>query len=327
VDYNRLKEAINNFEEKNILVIGDVMIDAYIIGKVDRISPEAPVPVVTVKNRYNRLGGAANVALNIKTLGANPILCSVIGDDNKGDDFLQLLNDLKMNPQGIIRSRNRPTTTKFRIIGNNTQMLRVDEESVEKLTAEEQINLSVKIIDILDQTPVDAIIIEDYDKGCLDSYIIELIASEAKRRKIPVTADPKKNNFASYQHITLFKPNFKELQEGLNIELSSNNFEQIAQISQEYLRNKKLKMMLVTLSENGMLICNKKEWHHIPAVVRNIADVSGAGDTVISTITLALSHGLSMEESAYLANIAGGLVCEKVGVVPIGKDELINELS
>ncbi len=327
MDYNRLKEAINNFEEKNILVIGDVMIDAYIIGKVDRISPEAPVPVVTVKNRYNRLGGAANVALNIKTLGANPILCSVIGDDNKGDDFLQLLNDLKMNPQGIIRSRNRPTTTKFRIIGNNTQMLRVDEESVEKLTAEEQINLSVKIIDILDQTPVDAIIIEDYDKGCLDSYIIELIASEAKRRKIPVTADPKKNNFASYQHITLFKPNFKELQEGLNIELSSNNFEQIAQISQEYLRNKKLKMMLVTLSENGMLICNKKEWHHIPAVVRNIADVSGAGDTVISTITLALSHGLSMEESAYLANIAGGLVCEKVGVVPIGKDELINELS
>ncbi|MBN2745912.1 MAG: hypothetical protein JXR34_04225 [Bacteroidales bacterium] len=327
MDHNRLKEAINNFEEKTILVIGDVMIDAYITGKVDRISPEAPVPVVTVKNRYNRLGGAANVALNIKTLGANPILCSVIGDDARGDDFLQLLNDLKMNPQGIIRSRNRPTTTKFRIIGNNTQMLRVDEESIEKLSAEEQINLSVKIIDILDQTQIDAIIVEDYDKGCLDSYIIELIATEAKRRKIPVTADPKRNNFAFYQHITLFKPNFKELQEGLNVELISNKFEQIAQTAQNYLREKKLKMMLVTLSENGMLICNKKEWHHIPAEIRNIADVSGAGDTVISTITLGLTLGLSMEEAAYLANIAGGLVCEKVGVVPITKDELLNELS
>lgn len=307
----------DSFKGMNILILGDVMIDSYVTGKVERISPEAPVPVVTVKNRYNRLGGAANVALNIKSLGANPILCSVIGNDQRGNDFISLLTERQMPTNGVIRSAQRPTTTKFRIIGNNSQMLRVDEESTHSLYSEEYIKLSVKLLDILNETTIDAIIIEDYDKGMINNDLIELITSEAALKNIPITADPKKMNFNSYKNLTLFKPNFKELVEGLNAEIAITDYGKIAEIAQNLITERSFKMVMITLSDYGLLIASKDEWFHIPAEIRQISDVSGAGDTVISTITLAIAAGLPVKDSAELANIAGGLVCEHIGVVPI----------
>lgn len=317
----------SQFSQMNVMILGDVMIDAYVSGRVDRISPEAPVPVVTVMKRYNRLGGAANVALNVKSLGANPILCSVIGDDIRGDEFLELMNERNLNSEGLVRSRVRPTTTKFRIIGNNTQMLRVDEESTNSLSNDEYFGLSVKIIDVLDQNKIDAIIIEDYDKGCIDANILELITTEAQRRKIPISADPKRLNFHLYKKLTLFKPNFKELVEGLSAEVEINDFEKIAEISQQIIKERKIKYVMVTLSEHGLIICSSKEWFRLPAEVRQIADVSGAGDTVISTISLAIAAGLELKSAALLANIAGGLVCEHVGVVPVELISLIHEAN
>lgn len=327
MDKENILAAFDKFRKMNILILGDVMIDAYVSGKVDRISPEAPVPVVTVQKRYSRLGGAANVALNIKSLGANPILCSVIGDDIRGDDFLELMEERQMDSYGLIRSRARPTTTKFRIIGNNTQMLRVDEESTNILNSDEYINLSVKIIDILDQNKIDAIIIEDYDKGCIDERILELITSEAKNRKIIITADPKRLNFSFYRDLTVFKPNFKELVEGLNTDIEINNYEQIAEIAKNLIQERNIDVLMVTLSDHGLIICSPNEWQRIPAEIRQIADVSGAGDTVISTISLAIAAGLDMKTAAQLANIAGGLVCEHVGVVPIDLNTLKLEVG
>jgi rfaE bifunctional protein kinase chain/domain len=327
MDKDKALKTIQSFQDKTVLIVGDVMIDAYIMGNVDRISPEAPVPVVSVSERYSRLGGAANVALNVKSLGATPLLCSIIGDDSKGDEFMELLDKRNMATNGLIRSRKRPTTTKFRVIGNNTQMLRVDEESTHMLDSEEFMALSVSIIDMLDQHKVDAIIIEDYDKGCIEKGLLEMLISEARTRKIPVSADPKKQNFNQYKKLNLFKPNYKELIEGLNIDIDIRNYEQIANIAKDLLDKKKHKMILVTLSNHGMLICSKDEWHHIPAEIRQISDVSGAGDTVISTISLALAAGMPMKDAAQLANIAGGLVCEYVGVVPIHINDLIEELQ
>jgi len=327
MDKHKAIESIQSFKDKTILVIGDVMIDAYIIGKVERISPEAPVPVVSVQKRYSRMGGAANVALNVKSLGATPILCSIIGNDKRGDEFLELMGKRSMNTSALLRSKHRPTTTKFRVIGNNTQMLRVDEESTHTLHNEEYLQLSVKLIDILDQNPVDAIIIEDYDKGCLDARLLDLLSIEAQERGIIITAAPKKLNFNNYENLSLFKPNFKELTEGLNEEIKIEDYEGIARLAQKLMKQKKHQLLMVTLSSHGTLICTAHEWHHIPAEIRQIADVSGAGDTVISTITLALAVGMEWKDAAALANIAGGLVCEHVGVVPIKAQELIEDIQ
>ncbi len=320
-----IEELFESFKNKKVLIIGDVMVDAYLFGKVDRISPEAPVPVVSVTGRHSRMGGAANVALNISALGATPFLCSVIGNDVRGNEFIALLEKRGMSSLGIIKSNNRPTTTKFRILGNNVQMLRVDEEVELYINRHEEKDLLIKIQEIIDKEQIDAIIFEDYDKGSITPNLINSVVKIAKKKNIIITVDPKKRNFNYYSNLTLLKPNLKELKEGIGIEIENGNIHSIRDAAMELLRKNNLDILIVTLSEHGVLICEKNLQTHIPANIRNIADVSGAGDTVIATLTLALAIGLSPVDSAKLANLAGGLVCEEIGVIPIDKGKLLKE--
>ena len=317
-----IDNLFKNFENKNVLIIGDVMVDAYLMGSVDRISPEAPVPVVSVIGRDSKMGGAANVALNIRALGAKPFLCSVIGSDARGDEFIGLLAKRKMSNKGIVRSISRPTTTKFRVIGNNVQMLRVDEEVVYYINRNEEKDLLAKITNIIVEEKIDAIIFEDYDKGSITPSLIKSVVKIAKKNEIIITVDPKKRNFNSFSNLTLLKPNFKELKEGCDLDIENGNIPEIRDAAMQLLRKNNLEILMVTLSEHGILICERNLQTHIPAIVRNIADVSGAGDTVISVLTLALATGMKAVDAAKLSNLAGGLVCEEVGVAPINKKKL-----
>lgn len=332
---NNLQEArtvFEAFQKMNILIIGDVMIDAYLFGNVNRISPEAPVPIVAVNKRTNRLGGAANVALNVKAMGARPVLCSVIGQDDKAEIFENLLDENEMFNGAILRSKKRITTTKFRVIGNNTQMLRVDEEDKSPLD-EEDLTTFIHLIETnLGEQSIDAIIFQDYDKGVISPKLIEVVTKLASARGIPVTVDPKRKNFNSYRNLTMFKPNLKELQEGLGMDFEKSDRAKLTEAVRAIHESHNIDLVLVTLSELGVLISRrlgsaKFEEHHVPAHLRSIADVSGAGDTVISVATLCLAAGLPDVEIAALSNLAGGQVCEFVGVVPVDREKLLKETS
>lgn len=309
------------------MVIGDVMTDAYVFGKVDRISPEAPVPVVLITKREMRPGGAANVAINIKALGAVPILCSVTGDDDGGGDFVSLLKKENISSNGIVKIPGRKTTIKTRVIGNNHQLLRVDDETVEELTDTEADVFVSSCIGLMEIEKPDVIIFEDYDKGVLTKKVIEKITGEANLRKIPVTVDPKKKNFNTYKNVALFKPNLHELKSGLDMTIDKISESSLLTAVDILLKDRNMGMVMVTLSEAGVFIASGKEALIIPAHIRNISDVSGAGDTVISVASLCLAAGLPKETIAGLANLAGGMVCEQVGVVPINKEQLIEEVD
>lgn len=319
------KEIFDRFEGKRILVIGDVMIDSYVRGHVNRISPEAPVPIVTLEKEEDRLGGAANVAINLSAMGAKPIVCSVIGDDQQGSNLKQLLNHVAISDEGLVRSKNRKTTVKTRIIGNNQQLLRIDSEQVNPIDLHEENQLITKVTELIAKG-VDGIIFEDYNKGVLTPACINEIISLANKHKIVTAVDPKKENFFAYKNVTLFKPNLKELKDGLGLDFSFSS-----DLKDVELAIDKLNAMLhnqisfVTLSEHGVFIKNSASKHYTRAHVRTIADVSGAGDTVISVATLCLVVGLSIELIAEISNIAGGLVCEKSGVVSIDKTQLLQE--
>ncbi len=321
----KLKELFQSFNKMNVLIIGDVMLDSYVWGEVNRISPEAPVPIVSVVKKENRLGGAANVALNIKAMGANPILCSFIGEDDNGKQFTRLLQVEKLSTQGILAHPDRVTTTKTRILGNKHQMLRVDEEIHSDLSTSLKKKLIEKISTLLLNQKIDAIIFEDYDKGIISPSLITQVVKLAQKLKIPTSVDPKKNNFLAFKKVSLFKPNLRELKEGLHLELDLNlpqNLHKAVELLGKQLKNK---ITLITLSEKGVFISEGKNEKLIPAHVRTISDVSGAGDTVIAVATLCLAKNTPLEFLAALANLAGGLVCEKVGVVPIDKKQLLAE--
>ena len=320
-----LTNLFNQFNDLNVLIIGDVMIDAYYWGKVDRISPEAPVPIVAVEKSEKRLGGAANVALNIQAMGANAILCAPVGDDKSGEDFIQLLNDNELPTEGILQIEDRITTEKTRIIGNNFQMLRVDNETTEVINEHQTHQFISKVESLINSHKIDVIIFEDYDKGAITANLIGQVVEMANQKGIPTTVDPKKRNFTSFKNVTLFKPNLKELKEGLEIEFNKKNkvaLENAIDQLESILNNKQT---LITLSELGVYIKNGSEKHHIAAHHRSITDVSGAGDTVISVASLCLALGMPSSVIAELSNLAGGLVCEKVGVVSIQKDQLLKE--
>lgn len=320
VDFNQLFEDFNRLK---VLIVGDVMIDAYIVGKVDRISPEAPVPVVSVSEKENRLGGAANVALNVKSLGAQPYICSVIGNDKGGKEITKLFEKAGVNCEGIVNSAERITTVKTRVMGNNVQMLRVDEEITHPINSIESTNLVTAIEKLLPQ--IDVVIFEDYDKGVLTAENIEAIISLANQHNIPTIVDPKKLNFAHYKKATLFKPNLKEIKDGLKTDENLKDFDNLKKAIAELKGLLANPMVMVTLSELGVMITDHTNYHHQPAHIRNIADVSGAGDTVVSVAALCLALKSDMQLIAFLSNIAGGLVCEKVGVVPIVKQNLLRE--
>jgi len=290
------------------------------------------VPVVAVNRRANRLGGAANVALNVSAMGANPILCSVIGADDKAETFCSLMNDHGLVNSGILKSTKRITTTKFRVIGNNTQMLRVDEEITSDLDNSDNAAFQEIISNLISNISVDAIIFQDYDKGVITPQLIRFVTELAIQRNIPVTVDPKKNNFSAYRDVTFFKPNLKELQEGMGVKFDKKDTDGLRQAIRKLHESQNIQNVMVTLSEEGVFISRRSsakgfDEYHLPAHLRTIADVSGAGDTVISVATLALAAGITTQEIAALSNLAGGLVCEYVGVVPVERIRLLNEIS
>ena len=323
-------KVFDKFNSLNILIIGDVMIDAYWWGGVNRISPEAPVPVCAVNDKVSRLGGAANVALNIAAMGANPILCSVVGEDYQGHQLCELMKKQNMDTNGIVFSSNRPTTVKTRIIGNKTQMLRIDEETDANISLSEEKIFLDKIESIINTEKINAIIFQDYDKGVITEGVITKIIEIAKRKNIPVTVDPKKRNFTAYKNVDLFKPNLKELKEGLKIDFDNVDKDVLVEASLLLHYKQKIDKVFITLSERGVFMMDftKKEAEitMLPACLRKISDVSGAGDTVISLATLCLALGLDSQTIANVSNFAGGLVCESVGVVPIDKNKLLFEL-
>lgn len=322
---NTLEELFKAFENFKVMVIGDVMVDAYLWGNVDRISPEAPVPIVACNKRENRLGGAANVALNLQSLGASPYLCSVIGNDDKAKAFLDLLDENHLWRDGIITDESRITTTKTRIISHNQQLLRVDQEITSPITTEIEDRFINHLQTILGEVQPNAIIFQDYDKGAITPRVISELIAAASRNNIPTLVDPKKRNFDKYNGATLFKPNFKELIEGMKVEFSKKDLDKLVRYGSQFRREHHIDTLMITLSELGVMIMDDEGHNYIPAEIRDIADVSGAGDTVISMASLCLSAGLEPREIARLSNLAGGLVCEKVGVVPIEKERILAE--
>ena len=322
---NTQNNLINQFENIPVLVIGDVMIDAYLFGNVERISPEAPVPIVAVNKKENRLGGAANVALNLVALGAKPILCSVIGNDLEGNDLLNLLQENNIDASGIIKSNDRITTIKTRVISQNHQMIRIDNEDATNLNQAQTSLLIDKIKELLPLAKI--VIFEDYDKGVITEKLIDEISKASNELGIPTVVDPKKRNFSFYKNVTLFKPNLKELREGIKHDFLLQNKEEFEQICKNLIAKMNIKYLFVTLSENGVMITNGTEFTYIPAHIRKIADVSGAGDTVISVASLCLSLNIPINQVATISNLAGGLVCEEVGVIPINRIKLAEELN
>lgn len=320
-----IQKLFTDFQSMNVLIIGDIMIDAYMWGKVDRISPEAPVPVVAVHNKEQRPGGAANVALNIQALGAKAHICTVIGKDDASDDMFRLFSEAKLNTQGILTSEMRKTTVKTRVISKSQQMLRVDEEVTSFLNRDEEKALLNKLVEMVKSIQPDVIIFQDYNKGVLSQRVITEAINIAKNNNIPTCVDPKKNNFLAYEGCTLFKPNLKELKEGLKIEIpypDKTNLLKAIYLLQETMPHE---ATMVTLSEHGIFINHEDDTYMEDAHHRNIADVSGAGDTVIAVAALVLAAKQSLSTIASISNIAGGLVCESVGVVPISKQRLKEE--
>ena len=321
-----IDKLFQTFKNKKILVVGDVMLDRYMIGNVTRISPEAPVPIIELTQEEDRLGGAANVALNIVALGAQVILGSVIGHDPQGSQIKKLCQTAGIDDKAIYSTSTRKTTVKTRIIGNKQQLLRIDSEVKDYLSSEDEIAFLEQIKSIV-ASGIDAIIFEDYNKGLLTQKVIDNIIQLSHEFGVITTVDPKKNHFSSYQGVTLFKPNLKELKEGLGLQFQfpeqKSEFEKAIGILHQKIKNT---YTFVTLSEYGVAISDHTKVDYYDAHVRTISDVSGAGDTVIAVATLCLVAECTIQEVAQISNLAGGIVCEKSGVVSIHPNELKSEM-
>ena len=325
------KEAINNIANLSALVVGDVMLDSYLFGTVDRVSPEAPVPVVLMSDRDERAGGAANVARNVQALGAKVHIATVIGNDTAGDRLHDLFKANSIGESAFIYEEGRITTIKTRIIRDNEHMLRVDEETDKAIgnkTAEKLIEACLKI---MTKSKIDVVIFEDYDKGVLTPEIIKALTTEAKKRSIPVTVDPKFKGFFNYPRVDLFKPNIQELRQGLqrDIDLPMGLPDAINELHGKLTP----KISITTLGSHGMWIhcpvgenADATNHSHIQSRPSNVIDVSGAGDTVIATASLMLAAGATPLQIAEVANIAAGQVCEHSGVVTVDLEKLIAEI-
>lgn len=320
-----ISEIFKGFSTLRVLIIGDVMLDSYIWGSVTRISPEAPVPIVQVKKRDVRLGGAANVALNIKALGATPVLVGLTGIDDDAKKLLVCLGENEIGKEGLVSSSDRVTTVKTRVMASHQHVVRVDAESEMEATSAEEKKLLEKIEQLIFECQV--VIFEDYDKGTITPTIIEKTVALAKKKNIPVVVDPKKRNFLAYKNVDLFKPNLKELREGLKLDIDPSSPNQIEEAVKKLKEVLSASGVMLTLSEHGIFIDHKGVVAHLPAHVREIADVSGAGDTVVSIAALCLALGLDARQIAHLSNLGGGLVCQHVGVVPIDRTEFLSEAT
>jgi rfaE bifunctional protein kinase chain/domain len=323
----KARQIFEQTDGQHVIIIGDVMIDRYLTGSVNRISPEAPVPVVLHQSTDNRLGGAANVALNVQALGGIPLLCGFAGDDADGRLFTEnLLPAHGLHSEGICISSNRRTTVKTRILGNAQQMLRIDSEDTHELNSEETELLLARVRSLLARYPVRTMILQDYNKGVLTGHIIAETIKMAKEKGVFVAVDPKKQHFLSYIGADLFKPNLKEIRESAPFPVSPTlaSLEKAARFLEEKLQNR---YTMLTLSEHGLFLKGDGAGALYSTIPRKIADVSGAGDTVISIAALCLSVGIDEANVARLSNMAGGQVCEIPGVVPVNRAVLEQEFN
>jgi D-glycero-beta-D-manno-heptose-7-phosphate kinase len=321
---SRLDALSSSFCAAKVAVVGDLMLDRYMFGQVSRISPEAPVPVLDIQDEQARLGGAANVGHNIHGLGATPLMLGVIGDDTSGLLLKGLFADLGFPLDGIITDQTRPTTVKTRVIAGSQQMLRIDHENKHDISKETEDRLIGAIEDNIGQ--LDAIILEDYNKGVVTRSVIKRVIEVGNKHGKPVLVDPKFQNFFEYKECTVFKPNRKETEDALNVRMNSET--EIDHAGKKLLEVLNAKNVLLTMGEKGMMLFEKGEAtpFSIPTRARKVADVSGAGDTVIATLAVAMSCGISLREAAVLANRAAGLVVEELGIIPIYRERLIEAL-
>ncbi len=320
VSKNRLIEILELFKEKKIAVIGDMMLDEYIIGDVTRISPEAPVPVVAVKKERFVLGGAANVVNNLSNLGVEVYAFGVIGDDNNGSKLCGEFDKKGVNTDFLIRLIDRPTIMKQRVLSNNQQLLRLDWEKKHPIEHNVEEMILESFLSIADT--LDAIILSDYDKGLLTENVAKEIIKIAKEKKLIVIVDPKPSNMRNYIGATSMTPNLKEASECANLDIPETE-EATIEVGKKILEELKLDHLLMTRSEKGMSIFTSTQIKNIPTFAKEVYDVTGAGDTVISVYTLALTTGASKEEAAKIANTAAGVVVGRVGTSTVTTSEII----
>jgi rfaE bifunctional protein kinase chain/domain len=319
------KELFKTFSSLRIGVIGDMMLDTYWWGNVERISPEAPVPVVTVDRKEYRIGGAGNVALNLASLGSPVSVFSVLGHDDDGQVLKGLMKEKKIDTEYLIASESRITTNKMRVISRNQQMMRLDSETVAPLDNKQEEELIAKVDQFVqDQSPA-AFIFEDYNKGVLTKKVIEKVISICKSKSVITAVDPKRKHFFDYRGVDIFKPNLKEAREALNLLIEEVNEPTLILIHQKLKAELSHRISFITLSEKGVFFDDGNSSHLVPSHIRNVADVSGAGDTVIAVATLIYALTKNTRMMAEIANLAGGLVCETVGTVAIDRSQLLRE--
>jgi rfaE bifunctional protein kinase chain/domain len=321
-DFDKLFAGFSNIKAG---VIGDVMLDVYWWGHVERISPEAPVPVVALDKKENRIGGAGNVALNLAALGAEVSVITVMGADDNGAVLTDLFNQHRIKTGWLLLQPSRITTTKTRIISRNQQMMRLDAEITKELSIDDENALLEKVRQYIVTEKPQVIIFEDYNKGILTERVIKEVTALCKQHNIITTVDPKRKNFFSYAGVDIFKPNLKEVKDGLNLLVDEVNLPTLSDIHQQLQKKLNHSISFITLSEKGVFYQDHSTSRIIPSHLRNIADVSGAGDTVIAVASLIYAATRRIDLMAEVANIAGGLVCEEVGTVAVNKDSLLQE--
>lgn len=324
MNFEQLFEA---FKGKKVAVVGDVMLDTYWWGHVERISPEAPVPVVAVDTKEYRIGGAGNVALNTVALGAETFIISVIGNDKDGQLLTNLYHQQHIDTTHLIQSSERITTNKIRIISRNQQMMRLDEELTKDISTELEAQILQQVQLCIANNKPDVVIFEDYNKGVLTENLIAQIIALCKANGIVTSVDPKRKNFFAYKGVNMFKPNLKEVKEGLNVALEVVNITTLSDIHLQLQAQLNHQISFITLSEKGVFYKDATQANIIPTHIRSIADVSGAGDTVIAVASLVYATTNNMNLAAEMANIAGGLVCEQVGTAAIDKFKLLKECN
>ncbi len=322
MDFDKLFSDVSKMK---VAVIGDVMLDTYWWGNVERISPEAPVPIVAVSKREKRIGGAGNVALNVQSLGASVALLTILGNDEDGVQLKQLMQEKNIDTRFILESKRRITTNKIRIISRNQQMMRLDAEHTEDIDANDEVNLQNSIEKYILTEKPGVVIFEDYNKGILTKNIIECTIELCNKNNISTTVDPKRKNFFSYKNATLFKPNLHEVFTSLNLLPEEISVEMLSGIHKKLKENLGHSISMITLSEKGIFYQEGSNKNIIPSHRRNIADVSGAGDTVIAVASLIFASTKNIHLAAEVANLAGGIVCEEVGTAAIDKQKLLEE--
>jgi len=307
-----------DFSNENILVIGDIMLDHYLYGQINRISTEAPVPIVDIEEEEYRLGGAANVVLNLLGLGAKATLLSVIGEDEYGKKMLSTLKENNISTKHIFKLPNRITAVKTRIFDDDRQVVRYDRETDDDVTKEQEAELLIEIDALIRSGKFKAVILQDYNKGLLTKKIIKQVLLITTKLGIPVVVDPKEYNFFEYQQIDLFKPNLKELSDALSMKIDPKNINSLRKAAEELKRRNRFDNLILTLGALGIFVYEKNgESYIVPSKPIKTADVSGAGDTVVSVATLGFVQHWPLLAISKLANLAAAKVCKKVGVCPI----------